>query len=91
MSKQIKMTIVKTPSEAKQWFLDRGISITTWAQQHGFPRSVVYAALAGRTKGSRGDAHEVAIALKLKPIPVDDTESTPRQEHAADIQISNDK
>jgi gp16 family phage-associated protein len=91
MSEQIKMPIVKTPSEAKQWFLDRGISITTWAQQHGFHRSVVYAALAGRTKGRRGDAHEVAIALQLKPIPMDDTESMPQSGQASDIQVGNTK
>jgi gp16 family phage-associated protein len=62
---------LKTPSEAKQWFVDRGISITDWAREHGFPRSVVYAALAGRTKGYRGEAHEVALALRLKSQPAD--------------------
>lgn len=75
MSRQAHQVVIKTPLEAKQWFLDRGISITTWAREHGFPRSVVYAALAGRTKGNRGEAHEVALALHLKPVPADDEQS----------------
>lgn len=75
MSRQAHQVVVKTPLQAKQWFLDRGISITTWAREHGFPRSVVYAALAGRTKGNRGEAHEVALALHLKALPPEDEQS----------------
>ena len=55
-----------TPVEVKRWFYEHGVSVTDWAKQHGFQREVVYAALAGRTRGYRGQAHEVALALGLK-------------------------
>ena len=57
---------VRTPIEARQWFFDHGISITEWARSRGFSREVVYALLAGRTRGTRGEAHHAAVALRLK-------------------------
>ena len=59
---------VRTPTEARQWFFDHGISITEWARSRGFSREVVYALLAGRTRGTRGEAHHAAVALGLKPL-----------------------
>jgi len=58
---------LRTPTEARQWFFDHGISISEWAQSRGFSREVVYALLAGRTRGARGEAHHAAVALGLKP------------------------
>ena len=60
-----------TAPEVRQWFLDHGISVTDWARERGFRREVVYAALAGRTRGYRGQAHQVAVALGLKKQPAD--------------------
>lgn len=57
---------VRTPIEARQWFFDHGISISEWARSRGFSREVVYALLAGRTRGTRGEAHHAAVALGLK-------------------------
>jgi gp16 family phage-associated protein len=57
---------LQTPSEVRQWFFEHGISVTDWARKNGFRRDVVYAALAGRTRGYRGQAHAVALALGLK-------------------------
>lgn len=62
---------LRTPIEARQWFFDHGVSITEWARSHGYSREVVYALLAGRTRGARGEAHHAAVELGLKPRVVD--------------------
>ena len=56
----------KTLDEVNQWFFSEGLPITQWARAHGFRPEVVYALLAGRTVGRRGQAHRAAIALGLK-------------------------
>lgn len=53
---------------AKVWFELNGVSITEWATERGFDRDQVYAVLSGRTKGLRGQAHHIAVALGLKPV-----------------------
>lgn len=58
-----------TLEQAKAWFYDHGESITDWANANGFRRETVYAVLAGRTPGLRGDAHRVALALGIKALP----------------------
>ncbi|PLY12618.1 MAG: DNA-binding protein [Sedimenticola sp.] len=55
----------------RQMFTDQGITISAWAQQHGFRREDVYAVLSGRLKGKHGLSHEIAVALGLKPKPSD--------------------
>lgn len=55
--------------EARRWFESRGLSISDWAAANGFRPRDVYAALSGRTRGRRGKAHEVAVALGLKETP----------------------
>jgi gp16 family phage-associated protein len=60
------LTYPQTPPDIKRWFYDRGLTVTDWAKDNGFPRAVVYAALAGRTRGFRGQAHAAAVALGLK-------------------------
>lgn len=54
---------------AKRWFESRGLVISDWALERGFKPDDVYAALSGRTRGRRGKAHEVAVALGLKQSP----------------------
>lgn len=54
---------------AKAEFRSRGETIRGWADRHGFPPSSVYAVLAGRITGVRGQAHHIAVALGLKPGP----------------------
>lgn len=44
-----------------------GVTVTSWAQEHAFSPANVYAVLAGRTHGRRGEAHRIAVALGLKP------------------------
>lgn len=55
--------------KVRQLFDETGISISHWANQYGFRREDVYAVLSGRTLGKRGNSHEIAIALGLKPKP----------------------
>lgn len=51
----------------KAEFVLRGISLWDWARRHGFEYQTVVDVLNGRLKGKRGEAHRVAVALKLKP------------------------
>nr|WP_155435813.1 DNA-binding protein [Pseudoduganella danionis] len=48
-------------------FAQRGESIADWAIRHNFRPQMVYAVLAGRNKGLRGEGHRIAVALDLKP------------------------
>ncbi|WP_343639849.1 DNA-binding protein [Roseateles sp.] len=59
---------------AKNSFFARGEQISTWAEKHGFSKDLVYSVLAGRAKGHRGQAHRIAVALGLKPLPADNPE-----------------
>lgn len=58
-----------TPEQARHWFEAAGVSISEWAQSNGFKRDLVYSLLAGRIRGTRGDAHRAAVALGLKRPP----------------------
>jgi gp16 family phage-associated protein len=53
----------------KRWFEAHGVSVTDWAVAHGFEREAVYDVLNGRTKGRRGAAHRIAVALGIKAVP----------------------
>lgn len=66
MSASLASNKPKTLNEVKQWFFREGLPVTEWAKAHGFRPEAVYALLAGRTVGRRGQAHRAAIALGLK-------------------------
>ena len=51
---------------ARARFHHRGETIRGWALSHGFSPALVYAVLAGRVTGVRGQAHHIAVALGLK-------------------------
>ena len=55
-----------TLQDVRNAFVNGGISVSDWADAHGFRRENVYALLSGRTRGRRGQAHEIAAALGLK-------------------------
>ena len=59
----------RTPDEVKAWLERHGVTIQEWANAHGFKPAVVYTLLEGRTRGTRGEAHRVAIALGMKLAP----------------------
>ena len=58
-----------TPEQRKQQFIDNGECPGIWADQHNFPRDVVYKLLNKRLTGSRGIAHQAAVKLGIKPAP----------------------
>ena len=60
---------MSTPQQVKNQFRERGESVASWADAHGYPRDVVYRVLNGRTPAWRGQPHQVAVALGLKPVP----------------------
>lgn len=57
---------LRTVDEARAWLDRHGVSVSEWARAHGFQPPVVFAVLSGRTRGRRGQAHRVAVALQLK-------------------------
>ncbi|MEH6784086.1 MAG: DNA-binding protein [Alcanivorax jadensis] len=60
---------VLTPEQVKQSFKQRGITVTQWAEDHGYRRNAVYRVLNGADKAHYGQAHEIAVALGMKPQP----------------------
>lgn len=54
--------------EARQVFTDQGVSVADWARHHRFSLPLVYAVLKGRNRASRGESHQIAVALGLKRI-----------------------
>jgi gp16 family phage-associated protein len=55
--------------QIKARFRAEGVSIAEWARARGFSEIMVYRVLAGTVKGTRGEAHNIAVALGLKPAP----------------------
>ena len=53
----------------KRQFTDYGVSIRQWAAERGFSEGLVYAVIAGKAKGTRGQSYKIAVALGLKPNP----------------------
>lgn len=60
---------VRSPSEAREEFRKHGVSVSSWAAAQGFELSLVKDVLAGRVKGNYGKAHDIAVALGIKPPP----------------------
>lgn len=56
----------KTAEQARDALEYRGISITQWAKQHGFSRSLVSAVLHGDRPCRIGASHKVAVLLGMK-------------------------
>lgn len=56
----------RTREEVRDAFSAHGITVVEWARAHGFSPDSVYAVLLGRTRGVRGEAHRIAVALGLK-------------------------
>lgn len=65
------MSPLRTPPEARAWLARHGVTITQWARSHGFKPAVVAALLSGRTQGNWGEAYGAAVALGLRPAPLD--------------------
>ena len=60
---------MKTSDQVRSEFKKEGITITRWARDRGYPLNKVYRVLCGIEKGNYGKAHEIAVALGIKPDP----------------------
>lgn len=60
------MNMIKTPQQVKADFDASGVPVAHWADQHSFPRDVVYRVLNGYTPCKRGLPHRIAVALGIK-------------------------
>jgi len=58
--------VLPKPADVRELFRAEGTTMTRWAKARGFSRESVYAVLSGRSKGERGEAHKIAVALGLK-------------------------
>lgn len=58
---------VYSSKEVKERLRLQGITITQWAEDHGYTRNEVYRVLNGQHKGHFGKAHDIAVALGMKP------------------------
>ena len=63
----ISASEVKSREEVLRHFELSGVTVAAWAQEHEFNPANVYAVLAGRTLGRRGEGHRIALALGMKP------------------------
>jgi gp16 family phage-associated protein len=57
---------MKTGEQVRREFVFRGESISAWARKHGFSAAQVFEVIAGRNRGRRGKAHEIAVMLGMK-------------------------
>jgi gp16 family phage-associated protein len=55
--------------QVKARFRAYGVTLADWSRERGFNVMMVYRVLSGKVKGTRGEAHRIAIALGLKPAP----------------------
>lgn len=58
---------VCTVDDVRAEFKKRGISVSEWARLRGVSAQLTYQILAGRKVGLRGQSHQIAVLLGLKP------------------------
>lgn len=56
----------RTAEQARNEFLETGITVSEWARRHGFSRELVNQVLSGKSKAVRGQAHRIAVTLGIK-------------------------
>ncbi|GAB3266117.1 DNA-binding protein [Chitinimonas naiadis] len=62
----MKARKLRTPQEVREDFIRRGISVSSWAREHGFSRNQVNAVVRGDCKCQYGQAHKIAVLLGIK-------------------------
>jgi gp16 family phage-associated protein len=62
----MKPQTTRTAQQIRAEFQRKGISIGSWADQHGFSRASVNQVLTGRNAASVGTGHKIAVLLGLK-------------------------
>ena len=45
---------------------EEGKTVVDWAKERGFPLRAVRAVISGHNKGNYGQAHQIAVELRLK-------------------------
>lgn len=60
-----------SPTFSLAKFRAQGESIAEWADRHGFERSLVYSVVSGKRKCLRGQSFKIAVALGLRPKPLE--------------------
>lgn len=58
---------LRTPQQAKEELERKGVSVTAWAVANGFNPNLVHMILAGQRKPMRGQSHNIAVKLGIKP------------------------
>jgi gp16 family phage-associated protein len=58
--------MLRTPEQAREELRKSGTSVTGWALANGFSPNLVFEILAGRRKPTRGQTHNIAVALGIK-------------------------
>lgn len=61
-----RRTRLQTPVQAAERLRQMGITAAQLADDHGFSHATVYKVLSGANKGRHGDAHRVAVLLRIK-------------------------
>lgn len=57
---------IKTPTEVKAEFREKGITFSSWSKENGYDHTHVSRVLNGVIKASYGKSHEIAVKLGLK-------------------------
>jgi len=61
--------MIKTPAQVKAEFNANGITVSKWARDRNWKPREVSLVLNGQVKGHYGRAHDIAVALGIKPNP----------------------
>ncbi|WP_237055974.1 DNA-binding protein [Marilutibacter chinensis] len=62
----MKSNRVRSADEVRKDFERKGITIMSFARDHGLSPGIVYQLLSGQKKGRRGEAHRAAVLLGMK-------------------------
>lgn len=62
-----------TPEQVRERMRARGMTVSRWAREHGYPLQAVYRVMGGQSKGYFGQAYDIAVALGLKLAPADES------------------
>jgi gp16 family phage-associated protein len=71
-----------TPEQVRANLRAQGKTVASWARDHDFRLQDVYRVMGGQYKGYYGKAHDIAVALGLKP-SIPDDERNPQTRRVA--------
>ncbi|MDO8890221.1 MAG: hypothetical protein Q7V00_00065 [Sulfurimicrobium sp.] len=62
----MKAQKTRTLQEVRDEFLRKGMSMSSWANKHGFEVATVSQVMTGRNAATRGVGHKIAVLLGIK-------------------------